>query len=179
MNGEKHNDTHNQWDAGGYCMVMVIDNNGDGDTCGYRKPAATVTPRPIAFSDIRAGDLIRAERSDVSIEGVAALMQEAQSFAIRARWMTSEGFVLATPNDRITLIRPAATNRATALEREWVIEAAFAQIADEEQLTIFPTEHGATVPGHWRAQAEERAQPYIALLEKAGILASAAKESAK
>lgn len=29
---------HGDWDQGGYCNRLVVDANGDGDVCGYRRP---------------------------------------------------------------------------------------------------------------------------------------------
>lgn len=37
----KHTSKHNNWDVGGYCNALVTNENGDGVTCGYRKPSAT------------------------------------------------------------------------------------------------------------------------------------------
>ena len=42
----KHRPEHNNWDAGGYCNAMVVDDDGCGDVCGYRAP--TVEPPPAA-----------------------------------------------------------------------------------------------------------------------------------
>lgn len=46
---DRHTDQHDAWDQGGYCNALVLDENGDGDVCGYRKPTdATLSP------DVRA-----------------------------------------------------------------------------------------------------------------------------
>lgn len=34
----RHTDAHDNWDAGGYCNALVVDENGDGDICNYRQP---------------------------------------------------------------------------------------------------------------------------------------------
>lgn len=33
----RHNIEHNSWDAGGYCNELVVDEDGNGDTCNYRQ----------------------------------------------------------------------------------------------------------------------------------------------
>lgn len=39
----RHTDQHDAWDQGGYCNALVADENGDGDTCGYRQPQRAAT----------------------------------------------------------------------------------------------------------------------------------------
>lgn len=53
--------------------------------------------------------------------------------------------------------------------REALVEVAYMQIATEKMLTITPTGPGrASVPPHWRAEAEERAKPWIDAILAAG-----------
>lgn len=47
-----HNPNHNNWDAGGYCNVMVMRNEG-GETCGFKKG-----PEAVNHPDHYGGDTV-------------------------------------------------------------------------------------------------------------------------
>lgn len=60
--------------------------------------------------------------------------------------------------------------------REALVEVAYMQIATEKMLTITPTGPGrASVPPHWRSEAEERAKPWIDAILAAGWTPPAAR----
>ena len=54
------------------------------------------------------------------------------------------------------------TPRTVADQREALVQAAYFQIAMEKNLAVICVAPGrARVPGHWRAEAEELARPYL------------------
>lgn len=50
-----HRPDHDQWDQGGYCNNLVVDDDGTATVCGYRKP---LDPEPWVWSGIK-GEAIR------------------------------------------------------------------------------------------------------------------------
>ena len=55
--------------------------------------------------------------------------------------------------------------RTVAEQREALVQAAYWQIASEKNLAVVCVAPGrARVPGHWRAEAEERARPFLDVL---------------
>lgn len=94
-----HTSQHDQWDQGGYCNNLVIDDDGSGTVCGYRAPSDH-TPSVNCFREFYAVesdgaislDEARAE-FDRMIEAVRAEERE-KAAQIAEKTETTEWFGL-------------------------------------------------------------------------------------
>jgi len=73
-----HTDQHDSWDAGGYCNALVLDDEGNGTTCGYRKPLPpkrALTPQEQLAENTR-GITRDIQRLNQSTEALTRVMGE-------------------------------------------------------------------------------------------------------
>lgn len=58
-----HTPRHDNWDAGGYCNALVLDDEGCGEVCGYRKPDVVAAFRE-AYPDLPEDPHARQARAE-------------------------------------------------------------------------------------------------------------------